>query len=321
MDPLRTMPSHRTLRNLWPVLALGTYACFNPPGDEMTPARTPAAVSTETRRDEVAPNLETSRSHRPLDFHIDCDSAPRVGPPDPLSKRWNEQFGLTCGGRPARYVCPIKGRAGCFQRFLVPVDEKGEPLDERFRDNYLCGEGELHGCTDAHGREVIPFIHSTPILFTASGYALVKEERLPGERQGEYFYINARYEQRLKAMTVDCIPEPWLPLEVVRYEVGGKIGFLNLNSGMVTPPRFDAAYSFYGVAGEPTGRTLVCVGCDPQRWTQCAPPEAHCTGTAFMIDEHGNRLDRQPDEEFVEYWWCKRNPGKKFVPEPEGFCQ
>lgn len=101
-----------------------------------------------------------------------------------------------------------------------------------------------------------------------------------------------------------------MPLNVVRYRKGEKIGFLDLRSGIVTGPSFDSALSFY----DGNGRTLVCEDCDPRRWDVCAPPEAHCTGTAYLIDEQGKKLTEKPAERYAEYWWCKRHPGKRFGP-------
>jgi hypothetical protein len=118
-------------------------------------------------------------------------------------------------------------------------------------------------------------------------------------------------------LTLDGIPEPWLPLNVVRYEKDGKIGFLDFRSGIITRPIFNSAFSFNG--GE--GKTLVCEDCHPQRWDVCAPPEAHCSGTAYLIDERGKRLKEKPSENYKEYWWCKRQPGTRFETGDDSLCQ
>jgi hypothetical protein len=171
----------------------------------------------------------------------------------------------------------------------------------------------LHGCNRKDGTEVIPFIHSYPIEFTPSGYALVVEEYRKDAQQGGYFYVDARYEEKLEASNIEGIPEPWLPLDVVQYRKGGKIGFLDLRRGKVTGPIFNGAFSF----SDGDGRTLVCEDCRPGRWDACAPVEAQCTGTAYLIDQGGKRLKEKPAESYAEYWWCRRHPGQRFVPPGE----
>jgi hypothetical protein len=228
-----------------------------------------------------------------------------------VSESENERLGLVCSAKAARYVCPRDDGRDCRDRFRVLVDEKGEPLEQQFRRSHWCiGTPVLYGCNRKGGGEVIPFIHSEPIEFTPSGFALVAEEYREDTQQGGYFYVDSHYEQKLEALTIDGIPEPWLPLSVVRYRKDGKIGFLNLRSGKITDSIFKGAFSFY----ESSGRTLVCEDCQPKRWDVCAPPEAQCSGTAYLIDERGKRLSEKPSERYAEYWWCKRHRGEKFQP-------
>jgi hypothetical protein len=172
------------------------------------------------------------------------------------------------------------------------------------------GTPVLYGCNRKGGGEVIPFIHSAPIEFTPSGFALVAEEYREDTGQGGYFYVDSRYEQKTEALTIDGIPEPWLPLNVVRYRKDGKIGFLDLMRGKITGPIFGSAFSFY----ESEGRTLVCEDCHPKRWDVCPPPEAQCSGTAYLIDELGRRLREKPGERYIEYWWCKKPRNERLAP-------
>ncbi len=226
----------------------------------------------------------------------------------------NDSVGLVCFAKPARYVCPRDDGSACHDRFRVLVGENGEPLEQRFHQSRLCnGASSLYGCNRKGGGEVIPFIHSEPIEFTPSGFALVAEEFREDTHQGGYFYVDSRYEQKVEALTIEGVAESLLPLSVVRYRKDGKIGFLDLRSGKITDPIFNAAFSFYASGG----RTLVCEDCDPKRWEECAPPEAQCSGTAYLIDERGKRLREKPSEHYAEYWWCKRHRGQRFKPPGE----
>lgn len=226
-----------------------------------------------------------------------------------VSEVENERLGLVCFGKTARYVCPEDDGAECGDRFRVLVDESGEPVEEQFRQGRLCsGVTMLYGCNRKGGGEVVPFIHSYPIEFTPSGFALAEEEYREDLGRGGYSYVDSHYEQIVEALAIDGIPEPWLPLSVVRYRKDGKIGFLDLRSGKVTGAIFNAAFSFY----DSGGRTLVCEDCNPKRWDECPPPEAECSGTAYLINEQGKRLKEKPSERYPEYWWCKRHRGQRF---------
>ncbi len=63
-----------------------------------------------------------------------------------------------------------------------------------------AGGTELYGCNRKGGGEVIPFIHSEPIQFIPSGFALVAEVVRGDLRQGGYFYVDARYEQKTRSL-------------------------------------------------------------------------------------------------------------------------
>ena len=232
-----------------------------------------------------------------------------------VSESGNESLGLVCFGKAARYFCPRDDGPACRDRFRVLVAESGEPLEQKFRQGRLCsGATALYGCNRKGGGEIIPFIHSNPIEFTSSGFALVAEEPRADIGQGGYFYVDSRYEEKLEALMIEGIPEPWLPLNVVRYRKDGKIGFLDLRSGKVTRPIFNSAFSFY----DGNGRALVCEDCHPMRWDECAPPAAQCSGTAYLIDERGKKLKEKPSERYAEYWRCKRRPGERIELLSEG---
>jgi hypothetical protein len=106
------------------------------------------------------------------------------------SESTNESLGLACFGKAARFVCPRDDGGACRERFRVLVNERGEPSEQQFRQSRLCsGVSALYGCERKGGAEVIPFIHSKPIEFTPSGFALVAEEYRDDLRQGGYFYV------------------------------------------------------------------------------------------------------------------------------------
>jgi hypothetical protein len=296
---------------LWGLLLCSTeWACSRPSAHAVGPekeATRPAGYG----KSDVAAQSASLGSLRPTAVS-ECERAiadvhdPRVV----ISEDENERLGLVCFGKAARYICPRSDGSACRGRLRVLVNESGEPLEQRFRQGRLCSENTmLYGCKSNSGSETIPFIHTNPIEFTASGLALVGEEHRDDAQQGGYFYVDSRYDQKLEALTVDGIPEPWLPLNVVRYRKEGKIGFLDLRNGIITGPVFNSAFSFY----QSQGRTLVCKDCHPMRWDACAPPEAQCTGTAYLINEHGKRLLEKPSEHYAEYWWCERRPGEKLM--------
>jgi len=214
----------------------------------------------------------------------------------------NAAVGLNCFGKRARYTCDEDEAA----RRLVLVDERGDPLDERFRDKLLCLEKELYGCEDLKGREVVPFIHSQnfgvgPFKFGRAGFALAAEYELPQGRNYYYYYINTTYTKRFKAETVEAIPDIWLfdeetrePLTIGRYTVGGLTGFLDVDRGILTPPKFEAVSPFWSNSQE---KTLVCEGCHPGRSGPCPPPQPDCRGEAYFIDRNGKRLPELPDRD------------------------
>lgn len=163
------------------------------------------------------------------------------------------------------------------------------------RHGLVCSESATgHGCVDAEGTVVIPFVHEHPVEFSASGFALcmISDEG--------WFYVDTSYGRRLKAMTVEGMPDE-IYLQVsgrtgfVRFREDGKLGYLDPERGVVIPARYDNGYLFDG------GKALVCVGCHPMRWSAAELPEAMCTGEAFIIDEQGRRLDEEP-----ALWDCQR---------------
>ncbi len=177
-----------------------------------------------------------------------------------------------------------------------PQDEASAQANAQF--GLTCRPSKTgYGCTDASGRVVVPFFHHSPISFTQSGFALV------GAPSYSY-YVDTKYERRLRAQFIEHVPDA-SDVPVVRYQKDGKTGFLDLRRGIVTPPKFGSAFRFEN------GNALVCLGCSTQRWDQCAPREADCTGDAFLIDETGKRLSEDPDRDFGEYWWCREHPGKR----------
>lgn len=289
------------------VLCAAGWACSRSSAHTVVPVKEPPRPDGQSTWDGGASKISTSP--RPSQSS-ECKEALDKGfdPRALISEDVNESLGLVCFGKDARYFCPRDDGPACRDRVRVLVDESGEPLEQQFRGGRLCSSRQLlYGCNRKGGGEVIPFIHVHPIEFTASGFALVGEEYREDRQQGGYFYVDSRYEQKFEALTLDGIPEPWLPLNVVRYRKDGKIGFLDLRSGIVTPPFFNSAFSFNGGKG----RTLVCEDCHPERWGVCPPPEAQCSGTAYLIDEQGKRLKEKPSEDYKEYWWCKRRPGKR----------
>jgi len=312
----------RGARWLWCAWVAG-MACSQPSIHTAAPVLPTAAPTADSRRSPgkgtravAAPSSLAATPQPPEASECDPvdDSARYAG--EVASYAANDSLGLVCFGKAARYVCPRDDGSACRDRFRVLVDENGEPLEQQFRESRLCTGGDkLYGCARKGGGEVIPFIHREPIEFTPSGFALVAEEYRDDTGQGGYFYVDSRYEQKAEALTIEGLPEPLLPLGVVRYRKDGKIGFLDLRSGNVTGPIFNAAIGFY--KGE--GRTLVCEDCDPKRWDECAPSAARCTGTAYLIDERGRRLRDKPSEHYAEYWWCKRHPGQRF-PRPGDSC-
>jgi len=189
------------------------------------------------------------------------------------------------------------------------------------------GTKTLHGCDDAQGREVVPFIHRTefgkfPAMFFRSGFALVQEEPDLGEKcPYGWYYIDSTYSRKLAALGLEGVPDIWLPesersqelLRIGRYRENGRVGFLDIDRGIITEAKFGAALSFHG-GDEALNETLVCEGCHPARWSICPPPEAYCTGTAYLIDRSGKRLKKEPGRGYEEYWWCKKHPGRKDVP-------
>ena len=299
------------------LLSTAGFACSGQPTYRAAPVNEPARAEPHSRVDGPAA-IATSEPAQLLEI-VECKSTYELRDPmEPVSEDENEKLGLVCFGKPARYFCPRDDGPRCGERFLVLVDESGEPLEEQFRHGRLCNRKKLlYGCNRKDGNEFIPFIHTQRIEFTPSGFALMAEEYRSDKQQGGYFYADSRYDQKLEAATIDCIPEPLLPLNTVRYEKDGKIGFLDLRKGIVTPPMFNGAYSFWN--GQ--GRTLVCEDCHPMRWSLCAPPEAQCTGTAYLIDEQGRRIREKPSEEYVEYWRCKRRPGEKLDLRNDSACQ
>lgn len=238
-----------------------------------------------------------SYSHTAAASH--CDGEDTNAPcDDGMDHHELNAFGLKCFEKPARDVAPCSG------------EPESDPLEY------------LYGCTDESDEEVIPFIHRHPIQFTRSGFAVV-QQRFCGT-QGGWYYVDAKYEQKFEAVTVEAAPDSQALadpsgastkfLDVVRFKEDGKIGYLDLRNGAVVSPRFDSAFMFSN------GTALVCEGCHPERWAQCAPPEAHCTGEAYLIDEKGQRLGQTPEKYHHEYWWCRRNPGKPYTPPHDTAC-
>ena len=235
-------------------------------------------------------------------------------PPPGVDVAPNE-FGLRCYGKPAASRCRDPAR-------YFSVDEHGNAIEDRFEGQAICGKTILHGCDDERGKEVVPFIHRTefgeyPAKFFPSGFALV-DEAYGTPNEGGWFYINATYTKRLKALNVEGFPDIFgVPspesdetILIGRYMENVRIGFLDLKKkGILTPAKFSSAFGFWGDGVRK--EVLVCEDCHPERWGYCAPKEAHCSGNAYVIGRDGKRLKKQPDKDWVEYWWCKAHPGRK----------
>ena len=152
----------------------------------------------------------------------------------------NRSVGLTCYGKIVRYACEENPQ----DRGVFPVDGTGEkPANVSF-----CGTTTLYGCDDEEGKPIIPFIHrrnfgAGPFKFGASGFALAEEDYTVG--RGGYVYINRDYTKRFEALTVEGVPDVWsmehfgegaAPLTIGRYRDSGKVGYLDLERGILTPP-------------------------------------------------------------------------------------
>lgn len=72
----------------------------------------------------------------------------------------------------------------------------------------------------------------------------------------------------------------------------GKIGYLDRNRRIAIPAQYDGAFPFRNCTA------LVCIGCDPDRWTKDAPEVAACTGKAFVIDESGAKVEQATETDW-----------------------
>ncbi len=252
-------------------------------------------------------------------------TAPEPPRPPPVVDAVPNEFGLRCYGKPAANHCSEPPPQ-------FDVDEQGNAKQAELPWEAICGKTILYGCDDERGKEIVPFIHRRefggyPVKFFPSGFALVEETYGPNE-EGGWFFINATYTKRLMALTVEAVPDVWQLVapdwkdfvHIGRYSENGRIGFLDLNKGIITPAKFTAAFSFSGSDGM-RKEVLVCEDCHPRRWDYCAPREAYCSGNAYVIGRDGKRLKKQPDKEWWEYWWCKAHPGRKDLPKGFDDCQ
>lgn len=144
------------------------------------------------------------------------------------------------------------------------------------------GISRVWGCTDKHGRIVIPFVYSRsddePFYFAESGLALVV---LPDEG---WLYIDVTNRKLGQALTMDAMPDEEFGGYARFKTPHGKIGFLDQNRRVAIPARYDAAFPFARCTAQ------VCVGCHPDRWAKHGAEEAECTGEAFIIDQSGQRM-------------------------------
>lgn len=240
----------------------------------------------------------------------------------------NATVGLRCYSKPARRNCPDE----LEDLVVFVVDELGVPLDEEYEGVPVCGKTVLYGCDNDAGNEVVPFIHDQnfgtyPFKFGKAGFALASEALFPAKGRGGFYYIDKTYSKRLEAISPEAVPDIWAlassePLEFVsigRYREHGRVGYLSLDDGIITPAKFGSALSFLGRDGM-LSQTMVCEDCHPERWMYCPPIEAHCSGDAYLIDRSGKRLRITPPKEYGEYWWCKEHSGRRDLPDDLIYC-
>lgn len=173
------------------------------------------------------------------------------------------------------------------------------------RQGLVCSDTPAGaGCTNKQGAVVVPFMYaivecceSGRLYFAESGLALVLHPK------DGWVYIDRHNRRFGQALTLDARPDEVFGGFARFRAANGKIGYLDQKRHVVIPPRYDSAFPFARCTAK------VCVGCHPDRWDQDAPPEAECTGEAFMIDESGKRLkEKLPDDEYCAE---KRNAATK----------